>query len=210
MQGSFDRPLVLAAALALATAPTAAHEAHRHDRAPPGADAWKADIKLVEATLLSQRGDKLKFPGEALGGRIVVMDFIYTNCTTVCPVVSALFAQLQDRLGSSLGEEVSLVTITVDPARDTPQRLRDYAARFDARPGWLWLTGEKGAVDQVLKGLGTYTPDFTRHPSVILVGDAGRGTWRRLYGLPGVEEVIAQVEALRAARRQAAAAAKGG
>ena len=144
----------------------------------------------------------MQFPNDVIGDRIVVMNFVYTRCTTVCPIDSAIFAQVQARLGERLGKEVTLVSLSVDPTVDTPRRLKSYAKKVGARPGWNWFTGDKTSVDKILTGLGAYTPDFDDHPSMVLVGDGKSGEWTRFFGFPGPIQILAIVDALLAARKQ--------
>jgi len=139
---------------------------------------------------------------DVIGGRIAVVNFIYTSCTTVCPVSSATFQQLQQKLGPRLGKDVVLVSITVDPLRDTPQRLREYAGRYEAREGWVWLTGAKPDVDGVLKGLGAFSARFEDHPATVLIGDASGGPWTRIYGFPSVDELLTRIETAHLARKE--------
>lgn len=160
-------------------------------------------IKLLDLELLNQDGKPVRFASEALGEGIVVMDFIYTNCTTICPVVSQIMARVRDELGDRVTQDVRLVSVSVDPGTDTPQRLKEYAARLDAGPEWLWLTGYKPDVDRVLDGLGAYTPDFTEHAGMVLVGDPRTGVWERFYGFPDPERIVARVNELAAARAKA-------
>lgn len=185
-----------------------AGDRHAHHRAMLSRTAVDADaitsVQLHDQLLLTQDGDPVRFASEVVGNRIVVMDFVYTTCTTVCPVLSTVFGQVQERLGERLGEEVWLVSVTVDPARDTPQRLKAYAQKHSGRDGWLWLTGEKPAVDEVLQGLGAYTPDFRDHPSMVLVGDGVAGNWMRFFGFPGPDRILAAIDELAAARPAAA------
>jgi protein SCO1/2 len=135
-----------------------------------------------------------------IGDRIVVMDFVYTTCTTVCPVISAVFGQVQNKLGDRLGDDVVLVSVSVDPVRDTPQRLKAYSKIHKARPGWIWLTGQKSTMNAVLDGLGAYSPNFEDHAAMVLIGDGQSGQWSRLYGFPNPDRIVEQVNALRAAR----------
>ena len=137
---------------------------------------------------------------DIVGDRIVVVDFIYTTCTTVCPVLSAVLMQVQDELGDRLGTEVMLVSISVDPQRDTPARLKDYAGKLHARDGWTWLTGDKLAVDEVLKDFGAYTPNFEDHPAMVLVGDGTTGEWSRFLGFPGANHIVDKINEFSAAR----------
>ena len=180
---------------------------HAHHRAmmnKPAEPAKTTEVDLLDRVLVDQHGTEMQFVGDVIGDRIVVMDFIYTTCTTVCPVISAVFGQVQTRLGEQLGEEVVLVSVSVDPLRDTPQRLKAYAATHKARPGWIWLTGRKRTMDEVLDGLGAYTPNFEDHPAMVLVGDGRTGQWSRFFGFPSPDRLMDQVSALQAARSAAA------
>lgn len=162
------------------------------------------DVDLKDLALLDQDGNEVKFVSDVIGDKIVVMDFVYTTCTTVCPVLSALFGQLQEKLGDQLGNDVALVSVTVDPIRDTPQRLKSYAEKYQAKAGWVWLTGPKRIVEDVLDGVGAYSANFEEHPSMVLVGDGRTGKWTRLFGFPSPDSLMEQVKALQAARMQAA------
>jgi len=197
--------LLCAAALAAGLPnPARAHDAGAHDpskaaKAPPGS----VQLRLADTLLRDQDGRELRLRSDVLGKRVAVVNFVYTTCTTVCPVSSATLAQLQERLGARLGTQVQLVSITVDPLRDTPARLKEYSARHEAGGGWLWLTGSKANVDAALKAFGAYTPNPEDHPAMTLVGDLEGARWTRLYGFPSADELLAQVEralALRVAR----------
>ena len=181
--------------------PHAAHKAMMKKQAEP---AKSADVELLDRTLVDQDGREVKFVSDVIGDKIVVMDFVYTTCTTVCPVLTALFGQVQAQLGERLGEDVVLVSVSVDPTRDTPQRLKAYAAKHKAQPGWVWLTGPKSTMDEVLDGLGAYTPNFENHPSMVLVGDGRTGEWSRFFGFPSTDRIMDQVNTLQAARQTAA------
>lgn len=93
--------------------------------------------------LIDQAGDTLR--STTLGGTPWVASFVFTNCTDICPLVTTRMAGLRDSLQAErvLGTEVRLVSFTVDPARDTPEVLREYAARFGGSPPehWAFLTG---------------------------------------------------------------------
>lgn len=173
-----------------------AHE--HHSVASPSAAGAK--VVLHDAPLLDASGKRLRLAPDVIGERIAVVNFIYTRCTTVCPVASATFQQLQGRLAAALGRDVVLVSISVDPQHDTPERLREAAGRYRAGESWVWLTGAKSDVDNVLKGFGAYTPNFEDHPAMVLIGDARAGTWTRYFGFPSVEELAARVETMQAAR----------
>ena len=185
-------------AAVLASSGVFAHDPHEHHGAAAKAPS-AAKVVLRDVPLLDQGGKGVRLAQEVIGNRIAVVNFIYTTCTTVCPVSSATFQQLQQKLGARLGKEVVLVSVTVDPLRDTPQRLREYAGRYQAREGWVWLTGAKPDVDGVLKGFGAYSARFEDHPAMVLVGDARTGAWTRFLGFPSVDELMARIDTMQVA-----------
>jgi cytochrome oxidase Cu insertion factor (SCO1/SenC/PrrC family) len=174
--------------------------------AAPGPALPPAVSVSVKATpLLDQDGRAVRFDRDVVGDKLVVVDFVFTTCTTICPILSAKLARVQEKLGDRLGKEVRLISVSIDPARDTPERLKAYAARFKARAGWSWVTGEPEAVNGLLKGLGAYTADFTAHAPMMLVGDGQTGRWARLNGFPDPDRVVGVLDALKAARPAATA-----
>jgi protein SCO1 len=87
----------------------------------------------------------------SLKGKLVLINFIYTSCPGPCLTETMKMAKLADRLGTKLGKEVMLVSVTVDPEHDGPAELLKYAQKRDVdRAGWLFLTGSPSAVDQTL------------------------------------------------------------
>ena len=171
------------------------HEHHKQAR-KEATTRSEASVELLDRVLSDQHGRRLNFRDEAVKERIMVIGFIYTSCTTVCPVVSALFSQVQQKLAERLGDEVGLLSLTLDPVTDTPQRLHAYSARYGASPDWLWLTGDKATVDEVLTGLGAYTANFEDHPAMMLVGDAATNRWTRFFGFTDPAKLIAEVDRL--------------
>lgn len=177
---------------------------HAHHRKmmqkPDKPKAQAATIELEDHTLVDQHGKPVQLTTDIIGDRIVVVDFVYTTCTTVCPVLSAIMLQVQGELGDRMGREVMLVSISVDPQRDTPQRMNAYASKLHVRDGWTWLTGEKQDVDAVLKDFGVYTPNFEDHPATVLVGDGLSGEWSRFVGFPGAGDIMNKINEYSAAR----------
>lgn len=187
--------------LALASAAWAhggnAHGAPAKAAAAPAASG--RPVKLADTLLRDQDGRALRLASDAVGDKVVVVTFVYTHCTDICPLVSRTFARLQDQLGVLLESRVRLISLTVDPARDTPSRLKDYASLFGAKPGWLWLTGGRGDVAAALQGFGVHVADPANHPAQILVGDPRQGRWTRLYDTDDAQSVLAKVTELLAA-----------
>ncbi len=207
--GKYLIALTLGAALVSASPSLQAqHESHTGAmQAPAETTPSAVDLTLFDELLLDQDGREVKFVSDVIADRIVVMNFIYTTCTTACPVLVAIFQQVQAKLGDKLGKEVIMVSVSVDPNTDTPPRLKAYAKKMKAQPGWRFLTGGEHIVDKVLEGLGAYSQDFTAHPNMTLIGDGGTGEWTRLYGFANPKHILAEVERLAAARAAALSAA---
>jgi len=170
----------------------------------PAVESKPAEVKLYDLELQDQDGRTVRFRSDVVGEKIAVIDSFFTTCGLICPILSAIYADLQDRLGDRLGKEVALVSISVDPNTDIPPRLKEFAGKWEAKPGWVFLTGQKTVVDRVLDGLGLYSADFAAHPAAFLVGDGKSGKWTRFYGFASPEELLAKIDELSAARRTTA------
>ena len=144
--------------------------------------------------LINQDGEKVRFYSDVLKGKTVVVNAFFTTCTSVCPPMSRNMEKIQEALGERVGREVFLVSITVDPATDTPVRLKEYAAKFHARKGWTFLTGKKENLDWALYKLGQYVDDKENHKTVIIIGNEATGLWKKAFGMAKVEELIKLVE----------------
>lgn len=161
------------------------------------------NVDLHDLELIDQNGNPVKFKTDVIGDRLAVVIPFYIDCPASYPILIYTFTRLQDLLGPKLGKEVVLVSVTVNPKSDTPARLKAYAKKQKARPGWVFLTGDRDNLGQVLFGVGALmTPnvDDHNHIPITTVGFAG-GKWRRFHGLPSPEQVMAQIEeSLTAAR----------
>lgn len=196
---------LLLLSLALASHFALAHAGHAHDGAgqpppPPAARQEKASVRFADVSLLNQDGMPVRLEHDLVGEHLVVMGFIYTSCTTVCPVVSSIMGKVQQQLGGRVGEQVQLVSISVDPQRDDAKRLQQYAKAFQHGPGWSWLTGTPYAVSETLKGLGSFSADLSQHPPLILVGDGRSGHWTRYYGFTDPAVLVEEINRLSARR----------
>src|SRR5512137_3231696 len=118
------------------------HDVHAAAAAPASTAATaEARVEVPDVELVDQDGKPVRLRALLSGDKAVIADFVFTTCTTVCPMLSAIMVRMQDRLGDRLGKDVTMISVTVDPARDTPARLKAYAKKWKARPGWVWLTG---------------------------------------------------------------------
>jgi protein SCO1/2 len=169
-------PLLIALLVLAWPALGAAHEAQDGKRLPVIGPA-------PSFALTSQDGAPVTLA--ALRGKIVAVSFIYTACPDICPLLTQKMAQVQDELGSDFGAKIAFVSITLDPERDTPEVLRDYAQFWGAKlDGWSFLTGSPEAVLAVTQRYGVFVAknengsvDHTQLTSIV---DA-EGTMRVQY-----------------------------
>jgi protein SCO1/2 len=159
---------------------------------PSGAAAYFGSLPA----LVDQDGRPVQLYADLMKGKVVVIDAIFTTCQGACPVMSRNFAKIQDWLGDRLGKEVYLISISVDPATDTPAKLKEYASRFNARPGWYFLTGAPEKVAEVLKKLGQYTEKPDDHLNLFLVGNEATGLWKKAFGLADAGQLIPIVDSV--------------
>ena len=168
--------------------------------------------RIPDVPVLDQTGRRLNFYTDLVRGKTVAVNFVFTTCTTVCPPLTATFRRVQQELGERAGREVELISISVDPATDTPERLKSFAEKFKAGPGWTFVTGAKPEIDSLLKALGASAPDRNDHTPMILVGNDAAGHWTRTYGLSApsaILKVIDEAAAKRAGEAGEAGAAAG-
>jgi protein SCO1 len=156
-----------------------------------GARKYFGDVLLTD-----QDGRELRLYSDLIQGKVVVIDVMFTSCTGACPVMSGTFAKVQDRLGDRLGKDVHLISISVDPVNDTPAKLKEYAARFNAKPGWYFLTGPKENVDAALRKLGQFVENREAHQNLFLIGNDRTGLWKKAFGLAKPEDIFPIVDSV--------------
>jgi len=141
-----------------------------------------SSLQIPNVKVYDQNGRALDFYSDLIKGHNVAINFIFTTCTTICPVLSATFRRVQLELEKSQSD-VKLISISVDPTVDTPERLRDFAEKFKAGPGWTFVTGDKTEIDSLLQRLGAGVGNKNDHTSMVLIGNDPADVWTRTYGL---------------------------
>ena len=142
---------------------------------------WGANyFPNVEVT--DQYGNKFHFYDDLLKGKTVAIELIYTHCLDSCPLETARLAQVQRMMGDRVGRDVFFYSLSIDPKRDTPAVLKEYAEKYHVGPGWLFLTGKKEDIDLVARKLGLYfDPGFNRdgHSVDLMIGNEPAGMWTK-------------------------------
>jgi protein SCO1/2 len=153
------------------------------------AEKYFSDVELID-----QDGQKLHFYSDVLKNKVVIVNVFFTTCVSVCPPMNRNMEMIQAALGDRLGKDAFLVSISIDPENDTPPKLKDYARRFHARPGWTFLTGKKENVDWALYKLGQYVEKKDDHSTIIIIGNEAKGLWKKAFGLAKVDELMKIVD----------------
>ena len=161
----------------------------------PNAKDATASLRIPDAIVYDQHGRKLKFYTDLVKGKTVAINFIFTTCTAICPPLTTTFRRVQQQLGDGVSHNVHLISVSVDPTTDVPERLKEYAARFKAGPGWTFVTGEKGEIDSVLRALGAAVADKNDHTPMVLIGNERTGDWSRAYGLSSPARLVELIKA---------------
>lgn len=157
--------------------------------APSTALAEEAlNIQVPDVPLVDQHGRQVRLWSDLVRGQTVAINFIFTRCKTICSPMTATLARVQKELGA--GAPVRFISITLDVANDTPERLGQFAQRFSPEPHWSFLTGEPDKVKEALVALGGYTPDKEAHRPLVLVGNATAGRWLRVDGLGSASSIL--------------------
>lgn len=154
-------------------------------QAPAPADTASRgeSFEVPDVAVYDQNGNKLRFYSDLVKGRTVAIDFIFTTCTTICPPLTATMSRVQQELASTGARSIQLISITVDPVTDVPERLKSFAQKFGAKPGWTFVTGSKADIELLLKALGAYVPDPAAHSPMVLIGNEPARYWTRTNGL---------------------------
>ena len=169
---------------ALTTVPSNAQEPPKNSPSD-AAHRYFGDTELVD-----QNGQKVRFYTDLLKDRTVIVNVFFTECSGACPLMSRTFAAIQEEVGDRLGKDVLLISISVDPKNDTPEKLTAYAQRFKARPGWIFLTGSDENVALALKKLGQTVQDRNDHSNLFFIGNVRTGLWKKAFGLAPPQEVL--------------------
>jgi protein SCO1/2 len=150
---------------------------------------------FTDTILVDQDSRPHRFYSDLIAGKIVIINLIFTNCRSSCPLTMAKFEELQDLLGDRT-DRIAILSISVDPAIDTPKTLRAYADEWHVRPGWYFLTGQPDAVALILRRLGNRSSNPEEHNDVIVIGNDASGTWIKLTAIATTEDLAAVVAEL--------------
>ena len=147
--------------------------------------------------LINQDGETVRFFDDVLKDKIVVVNFIFTNCEGACPLMTHKLSLVRDRFEDKIGNPLHFVSLSIDPERDTPAAMKAFAQEHQAdHEGWVWLTGNPEHLDMIVKLLGQYAPDVESHSTMMLAGNVNAAHWIKIQPYEMPPQIIQKVQLL--------------
>ena len=159
------------------------------------ADA-KAREYFTDLELVTQDGEPVRFYTDVLRNRVVLINFIFTNCQDACPMMTRMLTQVETLLGEDRSK-VEFVSISIDPERDSPAAMKEFAKKHGAdHEGWVFLTGEPDRVNYIVKKLGQYTDEVEAHSTLMLAANVKEQHWKKVPPMvppPGIAAILREM-----------------
>jgi cytochrome oxidase Cu insertion factor (SCO1/SenC/PrrC family)/cytochrome c2 len=169
------------------------------ERGAAAASTWGASA-IPNLPVTTQDGRTLRFYDDLIKGKLVVISFIYTSCTDLCPLTTARLAEMRDLLGDAVGRDVFFISMTVDPETDTPERMKAFAEAYQAgeSAGWQFVTGRPEDIKLINERFGDKSAErgLSDHRNEIVIGNGKTGAWTRNSVLADLEEVIRDIRSM--------------
>ena len=165
------------------------HAHHAHPDMNASVRRSMVDVTLAATPMVKQDGTKTSLAKELDGKKPVILAFIYTSCTTVCPVTSQILSRAQDLLGAEM-KNVRMLSVSIDPEYDTPERLLAYSQKFGASAQWQHYTGTLANSVAIQKAFGAYRGDKMNHVPLMFINGGGKKNWVQLEGFPSAEQLL--------------------
>lgn len=151
----------------------------------------KHQFLIPDITVFNQRGQRVRLYTDLIKDKVVLLSFFYTNCTAVCPMQGLNLSRLQSHLGGRLGKDVFLISISMDPQTDTPNKLRRWSKAVGARRGWTLVSSNAPEMGKMIAAFtGDYPAPQEMHSSSIFVGNDRTGEWIVSDGLADIEDLV--------------------
>lgn len=131
--------------------------------------------------LITQDGETVRFFDDVLKDKVVVINFIFTNCDGACPLMTHKLSLVRDRMEGQIGAPLQFISLSIDPERDTPAAMKEFAKVHHAdHDGWVFLTGKPDHLDFIVKRLGQYTENVDAHSTMMLAGNVNAAHWMKI------------------------------
>jgi protein SCO1/2 len=170
------------------------HTAHLAAMAKTSYSVTTQRYAVPDVELIDESGASVTLRTILDADQPLALNFIFTTCTTICPVMTAIFAQMRRELGEA-GAQLRLVSISIDPEYDRPGVLKAYSRQFGAGPGWAFLTGDDADISQVLQSFNALVGSKTNHKPLTLLKRPQSQSWIRIDGLASGKDLANEVTA---------------
>lgn len=160
------------------------------------AEQSPAQKYFTDVVLTNQNGEKVRFYSDLLAGKVVIINSFFATCKGVCLPMNRNLEKIQEAFGERVGKDLYIISISVDPTIDTPPRLKEYAKKLNARPGWSFVTGDKQNVEFALKKLGHFVNERENHLNIFIIGNERTGLWKKAIGLAPSDQLVKVVESV--------------
>jgi protein SCO1/2 len=158
-------------------------------------EKYRTTVTSMPSVKLIDHNDHAHDIAKLFSENIVIVDFIFTSCRSVCPIMTAVMKKVYTLIGDRNDQPVLFISITVNPEEDTPKQLAENAKKTGSHANWLWLTGTSNDVAQVLQAFAiNINGKPEAHPPVLYVGK--EDYWLKWVGLPNADEVADAVNVL--------------
>ena len=147
-------------------------------------------VRIPDVAVIDSGGKPQRLAKSLDGADAVMLNFVFTTCSTICSTQTAVLAEFQRRLVAE-GKRARFVTVTIDPDNDTPERLAAFARQFDIQRDWSFFTGEFDDLIRVQQAFDVYRGSKAAHPPVVLLKRAHESTWVRIEGMAAPSDLLA-------------------
>lgn len=147
----------------------------------------------------THEGEKLRFYDDIVQGKIVIFNMMYTVCTGICPGNTANLLQVQEALGSRLGKDIFMYSMTLQPEFDRPRDLDDYVKRYRIKPGWSFLTGQPSEMEIIRRKLGFFNDNpkidanLANHTGMLRIGNEKLDRWFMMPSLSSPKQIAREI-----------------
>jgi len=147
--------------------------------------------------LINQDGETVRFFDDVLKDKVVVINFVFTNCEGACPLITHKLTLVRDGLEGKIGNPIQFVSLSLDPARDTPAAMKEFAQKHNAdHEGWIFLTGKSENLDNIIQRLGQFTDDIEQHSTMMLAGNVNAAHWMKIQPQEMPPQIVEKLKLL--------------
>ena len=155
------------------------------DAAMTDAERFAADAKardyFTNLEVIDQDGNRLRFYDDVLKDKVVAINFIFTNCQGACPLMTQNMSMVRDMLGLELGKDIHFISVSIDPVRDTPAAMKEFAETHRAdQDGWRFVTGDPENLAHIVTRLGQYTDNVEAHSTLLIAANVRTAHWTKI------------------------------